>query len=114
MIFKIKEECLEMFDFDWLVKKLAIRKFACERTLVFCQSHRNVCDLYAIFNDNLKAKFDRNNLPFNMFLVASEEEVKHAITKSFADPKGELRVLFATIAFRMGVDCKNLYEVAVA
>ena len=109
-VVKIKEESLDKM-FDWLVKKLATRKFLCERTLVFCQSHRNVCDLYAIFNDHLKGDFDGDKLPFNMFHGASEEEIKSEITKSFADPKGELRVLFATIAFGMGVDCKDLHEV---
>ena len=38
-------------------------------------------------------------------------EIKERIIKAFQDPDGMVRVLIATIAFGMGIDCKNLHRI---
>lgn len=44
---------------------------------------------------------------FGMFHLTTEDLHKEAVLKSFADQNGSIRVLFATMAFGMGVDCEE-------
>ena len=54
---------------------------------------------------------DPFNLLFDMFHGSIEDSVKSTITKSFADQNGAIRVLFATLAFGMGVDSADLHHI---
>lgn len=47
----------------------------------------------------------------DMFTACTRPDVKEAILKAFCDPKGLLRVVVATVAFGMGLDCPNVRRV---
>uniref|UniRef100_A0A7M5VDP9 DNA 3'-5' helicase n=2 Tax=Clytia hemisphaerica TaxID=252671 RepID=A0A7M5VDP9_9CNID len=49
--------------------------------------------------------------PFAMFHRTTRPEIKERIIKAFQDPDGMVRILIATIAFGMGIDCKNLHRI---
>ena len=46
-----------------------------------------------------------------MYHSQTSQVIKSHITESFADPNGHVRILIATIAFGMGVDCQGLNTV---
>ena len=46
-----------------------------------------------------------------MFTRASTKEMKEKVLKSFIDVQSKLRLVFATTAFSMGIDCPNIRNV---
>ena len=46
-----------------------------------------------------------------MYHAFTSQEMKDFILASFKNPVGSVRILIATIAFGMGVDCKGFYTV---
>ncbi|XP_066920555.1 ATP-dependent DNA helicase RecQ-like [Clytia hemisphaerica] len=46
-----------------------------------------------------------------MFHRTTRPEIKERIIKAFQDPDGMVRILIATIAFGMGIDCKDLHRI---
>ena len=60
------------------------------------------------FKNSYKDYIDR---PFAMFDSQTSEEIKEHILDSFKTSNGSVRVLLATIAFGMGVDCVGLNTV---
>ena len=107
---KVNTDKLEE-TFMWLLQKLEEDGEKCKRYLIFCRKHSHVRSLYALFEEKFGHLYNNNNRPYEMFHGSTEESVKTFITSSFADPNGTVRILFATIAFGMGVDCKNLHNV---
>ena len=43
-----------------------------------------------------------------MFTAITDREVKEQIIQSFSHPEAPLRVVCATVAFGMGIDCPNM------
>ncbi|XP_063962164.1 uncharacterized protein LOC135155823 [Lytechinus pictus] len=76
------------------------------RTIIFARSHNQCSDLYKSF----KKKINDVNL-FAMFHLTTEDCRKEEVLKSFGDENGSIRVLFATMAFGMGVNCRGVRRV---
>ena len=53
---------------------------------------------------------DNRNVLLGMLHSCSPPSNKEAVLKSFQDPKGAIRILVATIAFGMGVDCRAVHR----
>ena len=47
----------------------------------------------------------------NMFLACTHSNVKDEVLKSSCDPNGILRIVVATIAFGMGLNCPNVHRI---
>ncbi|XP_033122999.1 ATP-dependent DNA helicase RecQ-like [Anneissia japonica] len=94
------------------------RKYAV-RTIIFCKRKRHCRELYETFitalgddayDFTVETKDDRSRF-VAMFQQGTDSQVKETIISSFADHDGTIRVLFATIAFGMGMDVKGLENI---
>jgi len=88
------------------------------KAIIYCRSKNDCANLYMFFRDTLRDKFlhphDAPDLPqfrmVDMYTSSTDGEVKEIILKRF--PKQETpRVLIATVAFGMGVDCPDVRQI---
>ena len=103
-------------DFSDLMCTLQHEMINTPRVLIYCQS-LNVCsDLFAHFLYCLgatsyypaaAAQLCENRL-FGMYHSCTPQHNKEVILRSLQDPKGVVRVVFATVALGMGI---NLHDV---
>ena len=93
--------------FKPLIEDLKANRYNTERTIIFCQRLNMARSLYRLFDRHLREHF-QDIKPYEKYQGNTEDAAKEYISKSFADDKGSVRVLVATIAFGMGVDCKGL------
>ena len=83
------------------------------KTIIFCRSYNDCGRLYQYFKSEMKNKMtgpigypDVTQFRLvDMFTASNSVEVKNSILQSFTRTKGRLRILIATVAFGMGIDC---------
>ena len=89
------------------------------RTIIFCKRFTECTEIYHTFKSQLK---HNSTYPpgapdlvkyrlVGMYTSCTEPKVKESILQSFCCEHGTLRVIIATIAFGMGLDCPNIREV---
>lgn len=103
-------------DFSDLLSTLREKVVETQRVIVYCRS-LNMCSyLYAHFHYELGAtsyyppgspQLSENRL-FGMFHSSTPQHNKDVIAASLLDPRGVVRVVFATIALGMGVDLQGV------
>ncbi len=106
--------------FGILADKLNVKRNGMERVIIFCK-RRDMCNrIYSFFNYMLKERFTEppgspvevpGHRLVDMFLSGTQPEVKTEILRSFKDPNSNLRIVIATIAFGLGIDCPNIREI---
>ena len=114
-------QCTDTIEdtFMWLVDQLKDNGINTPRVIVFCQTKKQCCLLYSFFKKELgdnaycltaenTMKDDRTCL-FGMYHLSTRENQKLSAERSFQDPKGVMRVLFATSSFGTGIDVKECY-----
>lgn len=102
--------------FGWLVDELRERKELCDRTIIYCQTIKQCGLLYATFkamlgNDMRVGDEGSNYCLIEMLHSCTPSANKEDIIKSFREERGVIRVLVATIAFGMGVNCQAVSRV---
>ena len=100
--------------FWWLLSDIKDRGAKTDRVLIYCQSVKQCTQLFQVFSSELKNKIFAGENPnpkerlVEMLLSKTPKPVKDTILESFTKNDGHVSVLFATIAFGMGVNAKGV------
>ena len=102
-----------------LLRKLREEGTAMSCTIIYSRSIADCADLYEFFKGELGDHFleppdapDQSKYRHvDMYTSITDDEVKSQIVTSFSDPGAPLRVVCATSAYSMGVDCPDVREV---
>ena len=82
------------------------------RLIIFCRKIADVRLLYSMFNRVIGEPYvGYKDRPFAMYHAQTSQLIKDFVLESFSNPNGSVRVLIASIAFGMGVDCKGLNNI---
>ncbi len=102
-----------------LVEELRRKRTRMERVIIFGQTYDDCTDAYLFFRSSLGKEMSNPvgvpQLPqyrmVDMFTACTHPQVKNTILSLYQDPDSCLRVVIATIAFGMGLDCPNVRRV---
>ena len=103
-------------DLQFLLDSLKVNNIKASRVIVYCRSLDMCANLYAHFHYELgdnsyfppgSEQLCQNRL-FGMFHASTPANNKDIILKSLVENEGVVRVVFATVALRMGVNLKNV------
>lgn len=110
-VIDIKENMTEDF-LNPLVNDIKEMGYLAKRVLIFCRTMKDVNLVYDVFENNLEDIYSNYLVrPYAMFHSKTDPVVKEHIINEFSKVNGSVRILIATIAFGMGVDCKGLYTI---
>ena len=102
-----------------LVEEVRRCRSTTDRTIVFCRTYDSCAQIYLFVKCRLNKEFtepvgapDMSEFRLvDMFTACTHPKVKDSILKSFCVPTSNLRIVIATIAFGMGLDCPNVHTV---
>ena len=102
-----------------LIKGLIMHRSNMERVIIFCQTYNYVTRIFYCMKSQLKGEMlEPTWAPdlvkyrlFDMYTACTYSTTKEAIVKTFCDANSPLRVIIATIAFGMGLDCPIIRRV---
>ena len=104
--------------FQPLIDKVRETGQACPRVIIYCPKIRTVAMIYGIFHAELGADMYLDSKTCNprerlveMYHARIDEQNKKQILNSFSKSNGCVRILVATIAYGMGIDCKGVRDV---
>lgn len=119
-VIKLRSDDINV-NLKWLIDELRDHGKNSEKCIIFCRSHKTVSLCFSTVLNALKEKAhididegvrkDYKTRIIAMFHSDTDQDVKDHVIKSFSSCNGTVRVVFATIAFGMGVDCKGLTTV---
>ncbi len=106
-------------SFSQLVEDVRRLRTAYDRTIVFCRSYNDCAQIFIFVKKRLGKEYTEPvGAPdlallrlVDMFNACTLPAVKNSIIQQFTDPNSCLRVVVATIAFGMGLDCPNVRRV---
>jgi len=110
-----KDESVNAY-FQWLGKELKELGIHTTRTIIYCQTIKQCTLIYSTIKGMLGNKLftgdlnDRRHVLMEMLHSCTPESNKDLVLKAFQDRDSEIRVLVATIAFGMGIDCKGVHR----
>ena len=104
-------------NFRCLIEEIRKKGKDSMRTIIYCQTVKQCSILYKIFETELQESFylDHEKHPPNrlveMLHSGTPDKVKEHVMMQFSNSSFHLRVLIATIAYGMGVNCKGVRRV---
>ena len=102
--------------FQGLINEIKARKLSTEKTLIFCRTRKQCILLFRTFSLGLGENIyngtkNPKHRMVEMFHAGTPESVKHHVLSSLTSAEGHIVVLICTVAFGMGIDCKNVTRI---
>ena len=97
-------------SFKWVMDGLQEDGKVYKKTIIFCRTKKQCNTLYARFEHALSPQ-SVDSRHFAKFHAQTDEEVKAEIATDFKDDASRIRVLFATVAFGMGIDVQGVHTI---
>lgn len=103
-----------------LVEEFRQKRKGMDRTIIFCRTYDQCSRIYMFLAHRLGKEMTDpvgvcRDLPqfrmLDMFTACTHPTIKNCILQSLPDPDSVLRIIVATIAFGMGLDCPNIRRV---
>ena len=102
-----------------LSRRLSLERVCMGRVIIFCRTYDEVTTLYRFFKHKLGTGFTEpvgapetvSNRLVDMYTHCTHESVKDDIVVQFTACNSPLRVIIATIAFGMGINCHDVRQV---
>ena len=102
-----------------LADELKEKRSSTPKTIVFCRSLKHCADMCVLMKWHLGPDItDPSGVPsdlqhrlIDVFTAASDSDVREEVLKEFCKVASTLRLLIATTAFGLGVDCKDIKRV---
>ena len=103
--------------FSWLANEVSENGTEATRTIIYCQTIKQCALVYTTIKILLGEKIyedpmqkDAKRVLLEMLHSCTPTSNKDHILESFQSDRGCVRILVATIAFGMGVDCKQVHR----
>lgn len=103
--------------FSEIIENVKSKGICASRTIIYCQTRKQCAILYRVFETNLGTSFYKDAVPnckkrlVEMYHAGTPKAVKQHISKNLSSDEGHIRILIATIAFGMGIDCKQVNRI---
>jgi ATP-dependent DNA helicase RecQ len=104
--------------FEWLIEDLRKKGKECEKVLIFCCRIEDCVNLYYSFATSLgdasyasKREHSLHKALYGMYHAKITRSEKEMLLVSFSKPEGNCQVVFATIAFGMGVNIPDIHTI---
>ena len=100
-----------------VIENVRSKGTSAERVIIYCQTRKQCAILYRVFETTLGISFYKGAVPnckkrlVEMYHAGTPKAVKQHISKDLSNDVGRIRVLIATIAFGMGIDCKQVKKI---
>ncbi len=102
-----------------IVEEVRRCRLSMDRVIIFCRSYDDVAHIYLFLKNRIGCE---NVEPIgapdlakfrlvDMFTACTVPNVKECIIKSFTNLTSPLRIVVATVAFGMGLDCSNIRRI---
>ena len=104
--------------FKGIISKLIVKRSNMDRIIIFCKTYNNIIAIYQYFKQGLGQYFTEPpgsanfvvNRVVDVYTHCTHETVKNKIIAQFTKPS-PLRVVIATVAFGMGINCPDVRHV---
>ena len=108
-----------MYILSTLIEEICVKGREAKRTIIFCRSYETLVELYttAVLEIGNRGKlYIEGSYPndcrvCDKYDACTALEVRQNIIKSFTNPVGNLCLVFATVAFSMGLDSPNVQRI---